>query len=118
MQIRASDALYRASAPSFGDHATAMSAVAGILAAVHRREKTGDGDIVSTSLLRMGVFLNGQNITTRLTPKNRQRKDRLNDRYSAPNPLINKYRTKDGRFFWLLGFESDRHWPLMMRAIG
>ena len=108
----------RASAPSFGDHATGMSAVAGILAALHRRSKTGDGDIVSTSLLRMGVFLNGQNITTRLTPKNLKRKDRLNDRSAAPNPLINKYKTKDGRFFWLLGFESDRHWPLMMEAIG
>ena len=34
------------------------------------------------------------------------------------NPLINCYRDTDGRWFWLIGLEGDRHWPDLCRAVG
>jgi len=34
------------------------------------------------------------------------------------NPLVNCYRAGDGRWFWLLGVESQRHWPNLCRSIG
>jgi crotonobetainyl-CoA:carnitine CoA-transferase CaiB-like acyl-CoA transferase len=31
---------------------------------------------------------------------------------------MNCYRCADGRAFWLLGLEADRHWPGLLEAIG
>jgi crotonobetainyl-CoA:carnitine CoA-transferase CaiB-like acyl-CoA transferase len=31
---------------------------------------------------------------------------------------MNPYRAGDGRWFWLLGLEADRHWPPTARACG
>jgi crotonobetainyl-CoA:carnitine CoA-transferase CaiB-like acyl-CoA transferase len=36
---------------------------------------------------------------------------------APPNPLINAYTTGDGRKFWMLGLQGDRHWPDVLRAI-
>jgi crotonobetainyl-CoA:carnitine CoA-transferase CaiB-like acyl-CoA transferase len=38
-------------------------------------------------------------------------------RQAPPNPLINSYRDKDEKWFWLLGLQGDRHWPDVVRAI-
>jgi crotonobetainyl-CoA:carnitine CoA-transferase CaiB-like acyl-CoA transferase len=35
-----------------------------------------------------------------------------------PNPAINAYCDRDGRWFWLVGLEGDRHWPPLARAVG
>ena len=45
--------------PGFGDHVTAISAVAGLLAALHERESTGRGRLVETSLIRAGTYAAG-----------------------------------------------------------
>ena len=37
---------------------------------------------------------------------------------SAPSPTANSYRTKDGRRFWAVGVEADRHWPPLARVVG
>src|SRR4030095_10998638 len=34
-----------------------------------------------------------------------------------PTPLINAYEAGDGRRFWLLGLQGDRHWPDVLRAV-
>ena len=34
------------------------------------------------------------------------------------NPAINCYQDRDGRWFWLIGLEGDRHWPDLCRAVG
>jgi crotonobetainyl-CoA:carnitine CoA-transferase CaiB-like acyl-CoA transferase len=31
--------------------------------------------------------------------------------------VINSYRDRDGKWFWLLGLQGDRHWPDLVRAI-
>jgi crotonobetainyl-CoA:carnitine CoA-transferase CaiB-like acyl-CoA transferase len=45
--------------PGFGDHFTAMSTVAGLLAALHERAGTGRGRLVEASLIRAGTFAVG-----------------------------------------------------------
>jgi crotonobetainyl-CoA:carnitine CoA-transferase CaiB-like acyl-CoA transferase len=134
------------SAPAFGDHVTAITAASGILAALLARERNGGrGDVVTTSLLRAGMYgqresnvaraacwsgdyefasrcryANGWNISEQLAP-------RLASRAKAPgrvmrtrsgNPLIGQYRTRDGDFIWLLGYEAARHWEPTARALG
>jgi hypothetical protein len=39
------------------------------------------------------------------------------DRQHAINPILNCFQAADGRWFWLLLLQADRHWPDLCRAI-
>ncbi len=98
----------------FGDHVTAMTLVSGIMAALYQRERTGQGQLVSTSLLRAGLYCVGWDTGIRLrfgtvAPSL--------PRTQPLNPVLNQYKSRDGRWFWLLGLEAERHWPKLGRAI-
>ncbi|MBA3653926.1 MAG: CoA transferase [Actinobacteria bacterium] len=98
-----------------GDHVTSMTALTGILAALLHRERTGKGQLVATSLLRAGIYSLGWDLGIQL------RFDKLapsQRRTEAANPMINSYRGADGKWFWLLGLEADRHWPNVVKALG
>lgn len=98
-----------------GDHVTAMTLVAGICAALHARHATGVGQLVDTSLLRTGIWCVGWDLGIQL------RFGKLAPtlpRTETMNPTMNPYQAGDGRWFWLLGLESDRHWPGICRAVG
>ncbi|MEJ5255741.1 MAG: CoA transferase [Acidimicrobiales bacterium] len=99
----------------FGDHITGLATLSGILGALLERERTGKGQLVETSLLRTGIYYLGWDLGIQLrfgkladpTPRTREM-----------NPLVNAYRAGDGRWFWLLGVESQRHFPNLCRSIG
>ncbi len=97
-----------------GDHSTALSAAAAICAALYARERSGAGQFLSTSLLRTGLYVLGWDVSIRLRFG---RIDPPYDRFGVPNPLVNCYRAGDGKWFWLLGLQGDRHWPDLLRAI-
>ena len=99
---------------ALGDHVAGISTAGGIAAALLARERTGQGQLVSTSLLRAGVFVLGwdTNTTLRLGVPARPM-----TRTATPNPLISCYHDRDGRWFWLLGLQADRHWPDLVRAV-
>jgi len=98
-----------------GDHTTGLALASGIMAALFDRERTGKGRFVSTSLLRTGMYTLGWDIGVYLRYGKRQstKTNRAN-----PAPQMNCYRCSDGRAFWLLGLEADRHFPGMLKAIG
>ncbi len=97
-----------------GDHGAGMTLAAGMCAALVARARTGTGQLVATSLLRHGLYTISFDLNTAL-------------RFGVPlavathetmgNPAINCYRDRDGRWFWLIGLEGDRHWPDLCRAI-
>lgn len=97
-----------------GDHTTALSLVSGVMAALFDRERTGKGRVVSTSLLRTGMYTLGWDIGVFLRFGKRQstKPNREN-----PAPMMNCYRAADGRAFWLLGLEADRHFPGLLTAM-
>jgi len=99
---------------AMGDHVTAVSAVSAICAALLARQRTGQGQFVTTSLLRNGLYMMGWDANIRLRFGFL---DPPYDRFTVPNPLVNSYRSADGRWFWLLGLQGDRHWPDLIRAI-
>jgi len=97
-----------------GDHMTGANAAGAIAAALYARERTGRGQRVAVSLLRIGAYMMGWDLNTQLrfgmvTPPY--------DRQHAVNPIINCFRDRDGRWFWLLLLQADRHWPDLLRAI-
>lgn len=98
-----------------GDHMTGANAAGAISAALFNRERTGQGQMVAVSLLRVGAYMMGWDLNTQLrfgtlAPPY--------DRRHAPNPLINSFQDRDGRWFWLLLLQGDRHWPDLLAALG
>jgi len=110
----------RGAAPSVnvsgsGDHATAMSLYAGIMTALYRREKTGQGSRVSASLIAEGAWAAGCWIQAMLAGgKMPEQTDRLN----PPNALANVYRTADDRWLLLAFVNEDKQFPLFIKAMG
>ena len=98
-----------------GDHMTGLSGAAGVAAALFARERTGKGQRVGTSLIRNGIYMMGWDYALEMRMGV---KTRPYDRFHAPNPIINCFRTKDGRWIWLLLLQGDRHWPDLLRALG
>jgi crotonobetainyl-CoA:carnitine CoA-transferase CaiB-like acyl-CoA transferase len=100
---------------ALGDHTAGIAAAGGVAAALLARTRTGTGQLVSTSLLRLGIFVLGwdTNTTLRLGAPVKPM-----TRTKTPNPLISCYRDRDERWFWLLGLQGDRHWPDLVRAVG
>ena len=98
-----------------GDHATALALVGGILAALYQRTTTGKGQVVETSLLRTGMYCVGWELGIQLAVG---KVAGAADRSAAANPMVNSYRAADDRWFFLIGLESDRHFPGLTRALG
>jgi crotonobetainyl-CoA:carnitine CoA-transferase CaiB-like acyl-CoA transferase len=98
-----------------GDNVTAMALVGGIAGALFHRERSGKGQLVSTSLLRTGIYSIGMDVATRV---GLGRIAPTLARTRAQNPLMNLYRAADGLWLWLVGAESQRHWPGIAKALG
>ena len=97
-----------------GDHVTGMTLAGGICGALFDRQRTGRGHLVSTSLLRTGLYSAAWDLGV-LMRFGRLESTRY--REQSKTPLVNCYAAADGTGFWLLGLEADRHWPGVTAAI-
>ncbi|MDA8047820.1 MAG: CoA transferase [Actinomycetota bacterium] len=98
-----------------GDHSAGVTMAGAISAALYARERTGEGDLVSSSLLRQGAYTIGFDVNIALMwglPV------RVGTRTTMGNPAINNYTAGDGRPFWIVGLEGARHWPPLARVVG
>ena len=103
------------SAPGMGDHPSATGLYAAIVTALYRREKTGTGGVVSSSLLANGLWANGCFVQTRLFGEPLPHRP---PREHAPNALANHYRCRDGRWFIMALFNEERQLRPFLAAIG
>ncbi|QDO05734.1 CoA transferase [Streptomyces sp. S1D4-23] len=98
-----------------GDHSTAITLFAGIMTALYRREKTGQGARVTASLLAEGAWAASMWLQAVLVGA---KPPRPIDRSDPPNALVNMYRTADDRWI-VLGFANeDKQVPPFLKAIG
>jgi crotonobetainyl-CoA:carnitine CoA-transferase CaiB-like acyl-CoA transferase len=101
---------------AIGDVLGGLTLAGGISAALMHRERTGEATVVDCSLLAMGAWAIGASIAgcavfdLERVPRYPQPK--------APNPLVNYYRTSDGRSLSLVMLESDRFWPELVATVG
>src|SRR3989442_1232165 len=72
-----------------GDHATAVGIYSAIVTALYRRERTGTGSYVTTSLLAEGVWACGVSVQAALCNASFYP---LHDRKNPPSMLMNVYR--------------------------
>lgn len=98
-----------------GDHPMGVTAAGMVCAALVSRATTGKGQLVTTSLLRQGVYTIGFDVNTYLMWGN---PIQVGTRETMRNPTLNNYLCADGRRFWIVGLEADRHWPPLARVVG
>lgn len=96
-----------------GDHATAVGLYAAIVTALYRRERTGKGSHVTTSLVAEGAWSCSMYIQAALCGA---QFFPLHDRKSPPNATFNVYQTSDDRWFLIVVQAKD--WPALAAAIG
>jgi crotonobetainyl-CoA:carnitine CoA-transferase CaiB-like acyl-CoA transferase len=96
-----------------GDNATAVAIYAAIVTALYRRERTGKGSYVTTSLLAAGVWSASVFIQAALCGANFYG---LHDRAHPANAALNVYRSSDGTWF-LLVVTPDKI-PAVLKAMG
>src|SRR5438874_13274637 len=82
-----------------GDHATAVGLFSAIVMGLYRRERTGKGSYVTTSLLAEGIWAAGVSIQGALSGA---KLFGLHDRKNPPNPAMNVYKSADDHWFVLL----------------
>ena len=98
-----------------GDHSAGMTLAAAVCAALLARERTGSGQLVTTSLYRQGAYIVSFDLNTYLLTG---QQIAIGQRESMGNPCMNNYTAGDRRRFWIVGLEADRHWPALCRAVG
>jgi formyl-CoA transferase len=96
-----------------GDNATAVGLYSAIVTALYRRERTGKGSYVTTSLLAEGVWSASVSIQAALSGAKFYAP---HDRTHPANAALNVYRAADGTWFVLL-FGPDKY-AAVAKAIG
>lgn len=100
--------------PGQGDHATGLALLVAVLAALRVRDATGQGQVVDTSLMQVGMWSIGCDMQVALIdhkqPNRRSRAD-------AFSPMNTQYACGDGRWVNLAAQDPSR-WQSLCRAIG
>jgi crotonobetainyl-CoA:carnitine CoA-transferase CaiB-like acyl-CoA transferase len=102
--------------PGFGDLQGGITLAGGVCAALFRRERTGEPSIVDSSLLAQAMWSIAPSISVA----------DLFDIDGIPgappglaiNPLVNRYKTRDGRWIQMVFLQPDRFWAGFCARIG
>jgi crotonobetainyl-CoA:carnitine CoA-transferase CaiB-like acyl-CoA transferase len=94
--------------PAFGDLQGGVTLAGGVCAALFHRERTGEPTIVDSSLLAQAMWTIAPSISAADFFD-------IDGIPGAPpgfaiNPLVNRYKTKDGRWIQLVFLQPDRFW--------
>jgi len=100
--------------PGIGDHATAISLYAAIVTGLYRRERTGKGCNVSTSLIANGAWATAAWLQAGLFGAKFSGEI---DRTNPPNALGSSYQTSDKRWLLLCFVDEDKNWASFTKAI-
>ena len=101
--------------PGQGDRASGISLLAAIMMALWTREQTGDGQMVTSSLIANGLWSNGVGAQAALLGSHLPpRPPRDRPRSAVANP----YRTRDDRWMQIAVVREDKTWPAFCLAVG
>lgn len=101
--------------PGIGDHTGGLFLSAGILTALYKAAKTGEGDKVTVDLLHTSIFV--QAIMLQAAQYGMGLRYPI-DRRDCNNPFNCAFETKDGRFLQLSMPPFDQFFPKFMPLIG
>lgn len=99
--------------PGQGDHPTGLSLLSGILAALRVRDRTGEGQVVETALMRTAAWTIGCDVSAALVDRKQPTK---RGRNQAISPMGTRYECADG--VWVnLSAMDPRQWTGFCQAI-
>jgi formyl-CoA transferase len=101
-------------AGAVGDHATSMTLFAGIVTALYKRDRTGEGSMVSTSLAANGAWANGLNLQGVIAGVDIAAR---RDVEGWTNPIQNVYTSRDGRHFLIAVQNMRRDFPKLAKVL-
>ena len=101
-----------------GDCVGGLSAAGAVAAALFKRERSGRPSEVDVSLLGTGIWMNATILMSQANPGPEGPIMRRRERRDSPNPLVNNYRTRDGRWIALVVIQPDPHWESFCSSIG
>jgi crotonobetainyl-CoA:carnitine CoA-transferase CaiB-like acyl-CoA transferase len=100
--------------PAQGDHTTGLAMVGAILGALRLAERTGEGQVVETSLYETAVWTQATDYA--ITAQDRTQL-RPRDRHHMIIPTANRYPCGDGKWV-VLNMPEDAAWTKLCRLIG
>jgi crotonobetainyl-CoA:carnitine CoA-transferase CaiB-like acyl-CoA transferase len=115
MSVTGTDGSPGAPRPGMGDHPTSMSLFGAIMLGLYRRERTGKGGRVTTSLMASGAWANSCDIQAKLC--NAEFPQRGEGKH-PPNPLTAVYLTRDQKMFLLVQIDPDNEFPRLCAVFG
>jgi len=101
--------------PAMGDHPTAATLFGAIMLGLYRRERTGEGSRVSTSLMAAGAWSNAVDIQAKLCAAHFPER-RAGAR--PMNPLIAAYPSSDGHAMIIACLDPEREYSRLCDALG
>ncbi len=112
--VRARGSEIPMSAPGMGDHPTAVAMYGAIMTGLYRRERTGKGTKVATSLMANGVWANSIMAQAALCEASTFVPFTHRE---AVNPLMGVYETRDARAVFLVMVKEAFEWEMLCDAI-
>ena len=103
------------SAPGMGDHTTSLAMYGAIMTGLYRRERTGEGCQVTTSLAASGAWVNGMALQGVIAGVDL---GAISQERGWANPFRIAYPTSDDRYVSLAMINTAREWPRLARALG
>jgi crotonobetainyl-CoA:carnitine CoA-transferase CaiB-like acyl-CoA transferase len=100
--------------PGQGDHPTGLALLSAVLAALRWRDRTGEGQLVETALLRVAAWTIGCDVSAALVDRTQPNRRARTEPFS---PLNTRFRCGDGA--WInLSAGDQRVWSRFCHAIG
>jgi crotonobetainyl-CoA:carnitine CoA-transferase CaiB-like acyl-CoA transferase len=103
------------SVAGMGDHPCSIALYAAIVTGLYRRQATGKGGLVSSSLLANGLWSNAFLVQARLTGATIPPRPPRAQSLSATS---NMYRTRDDRWFNLAMVNDVKQYPILVEVLG
>ncbi|MEE4361134.1 MAG: CoA transferase [Pseudomonadales bacterium] len=100
--------------PAQGDHTTGLALLSAILAALRLAERTGEGQIVETSLFETAVWTQATDFAITAVDRAPVRRRTRHEQISATS---NRYPCGDGKWI-VINMPEPAAWPRFCRAIG
>ena len=102
---------------AFGDSIGAMTVAGGIAAALLDRERTGVARVVDVSLLGTAMWVLAPDIgLSKMLGFDLPAAG--GNRAMNPNPLVNSFKTGDGRWMTVILLQADKFWPSFCEHLG
>ncbi len=101
--------------PGMGDHPTAVAIYAGIVTALLKRERTGEGSLVQTSLLANGLWSNAAIAQGAMAGADMER---YRDATEVPGVTMQGYQAKDGRWLQLNMIRTEQMLSMLFTVMG